>query len=106
MDKEITNNPCCADVNKDAQIYSLQEQVQLMNKDLSDYRDKINFLKDLFAEAQWRMHNTIRDNEMCYRRISKYSQVTDELRNYILSMPNNKYRKELLNIFNKFNIYF
>lgn len=104
MDKEITNNTCCADVNKDAQIYSLQEQVQLMNKDLSDYRDKINFLKDLFAEAQWEMRNAIRSDEMCHQRIYKYNQLINELHNYILSMPNNKYRKELLNIFNKFNI--
>ena len=104
MDKEITSNVCCADVNKDAQIYSLQEQIQWMNKDISDYRVKINFLKDLFAEAQGEMRNTIRSNEMCHQRIDKYRQLTYELRNYILSMPNNKYRKELLNIFNKFNI--
>lgn len=98
MDKEITNNTCCADVNKDAQIYSLQEQVQLMN------RDKINLLKDLFAEAQWEMRNATRSDEMSRQQIYKYNQLANELSNYILSMPNNKYRKELLNIFNKFNI--
>ena len=104
MDKEITSNTCCADVNKDAQIYSLQEQIQWMNKDINDYMGKIDLLQDLFAEARGKMHNSIRDNELCHQRIYKYSQLVNELRNYILSMPNNKYRKELLNIFNKFNI--
>ena len=104
MDKEITSNACCADGNKDAQIYSLRGQIQWMNKDINDYMCKIDLLQDLFAEARGKMRDSIRDNEMCHRRIHKYIQVIDELHNYILSMPNNKYRKELLNIFNKFNI--
>ena len=104
--KGISNSDstCCAEANKDAHIYSLQEQIKWMNKDISDYIAKINFLQDLFAEARGKMHDNIRNKEICSRQIYKYRQACDELHMHILSMPNNKYRKELLNIFNKFNI--
>lgn len=102
--KEMCSDSCCAEVNKDAQIYSLQEQIEWMNKDISDYITKINFLQDLFAEARGKMHDNMRDNEIYRRQIYKYRQACDELHMRISSMPNNKYRKELLNIFNKFNI--